>query len=129
MQIPDHLVGWGRLAHGGVLATILDETMAWSVIYLLKKFILTKNMTVDFVRPITIKEKLLVVGKIEEFKNKSEVIVKSSIYNKDDKICTTATANIKLFDSTEARKFGFIENDAIEELENVVFASSHPTIK
>lgn len=121
LVIPEHLVGWGKLSHGGVLATILDETMAWSTIYLLKKFILTKNMMVDFIRPVQIQEEIFVFGEIAEHKTKSEVLVKSKILNKENKLCTTAQANIKLFDSNDARKFGFIQEDAIVELENLIF--------
>ena len=32
--------GWSNLVHGGILSTILDETMSWSAIHLMQRFIL-----------------------------------------------------------------------------------------
>ena len=28
--LPDHLAGWQGIAHGGIVATILDELLAWA---------------------------------------------------------------------------------------------------
>ena len=33
--------GWSNLIHGGILATILDETMSWTILSLTGCFILT----------------------------------------------------------------------------------------
>ncbi len=52
LTIPGHHRGWDRLVHGGITSTILDEIMSWSALYLLKKVILTKKMTVEFLNPI-----------------------------------------------------------------------------
>lgn len=62
--IPERLAGWEKLAHGGILATILDETMAWTVIYLRRSFILTKNMNVQFLRPVFIGDEVSCFGRI-----------------------------------------------------------------
>src|SRR6476661_4276939 len=32
LTLPDRFQGWESVAHGGIVATILDEVMAWSVI-------------------------------------------------------------------------------------------------
>jgi len=52
LKVPDHLFGWDNLVHGGILSTILGEIMSWSALYLLKEMILTKSMTVAFVKPV-----------------------------------------------------------------------------
>ncbi|MBU0697911.1 MAG: PaaI family thioesterase, partial [Proteobacteria bacterium] len=66
LTVPDHLCGWDRFVHGGVIATILDEIMSWSAITLLKRIILTKSMTIDFVKPIFIGNRLTAEGKVLE---------------------------------------------------------------
>ena len=44
ITVPPHLCGWSNLAHGGILFTALDEIMGRTMIYLLKRFILTKSI-------------------------------------------------------------------------------------
>lgn len=43
--------GWAGIAHGGILATILDEVMAWSLVAE-DKWGLTARLSVDFKRPV-----------------------------------------------------------------------------
>jgi uncharacterized protein (TIGR00369 family) len=45
--------GWEGIAHGGIVATILDEVMAWALIET-DAWGLTARMTVDFKRPVPI---------------------------------------------------------------------------
>src|SRR5665647_3164254 len=45
VTVPSAMAGWDQTVHGGVTATILDEIMGWSVIYLLKKIGVTKSIT------------------------------------------------------------------------------------
>jgi uncharacterized protein (TIGR00369 family) len=44
--------GWEGLAHGGIVATILDEVMAWALIGT-DAWGLTARMSVEFKRPVT----------------------------------------------------------------------------
>jgi len=43
LTVPSRFRGWSKLVHGGVISTILDETMSWAAIILTKRFILTKK--------------------------------------------------------------------------------------
>jgi hypothetical protein len=67
VSVPEHLCGWNNLLHGGVIATILDEIMSWTAIYILKKFILTKKMTVEYIKPLTVGTKFGFVAYCETF--------------------------------------------------------------
>ena len=49
--------GWDGVAHGGILCTILDEVMAWSVIGQ-DTWGVTARMTVDFKRPVAVGRRL-----------------------------------------------------------------------
>ena len=35
ISVPEHLCGWSKIVHGGVVTTILDEIMSWSAFYCL----------------------------------------------------------------------------------------------
>lgn len=51
--LPERFEGWAGIAHGGILATILDEVMAWSLIAE-ESWGVTARMAVDFRRPVHI---------------------------------------------------------------------------
>jgi len=51
LALPDRFQGWDGIAHGGIICTILDEVMAWSLAST-DNWGLTARMTVDFKRPV-----------------------------------------------------------------------------
>ena len=55
--------GWDGVAHGGILCTILDEVMAWSVIGQ-DTWGVTARMTVDFKRPVPVGLRLRAEGRV-----------------------------------------------------------------
>jgi acyl-coenzyme A thioesterase PaaI-like protein len=61
-----HHVGWQNMAHGGIISTLLDEVMAWAVIYLKRSFSVTRRMTVRYQAPVPVEVPLTVRGSIAE---------------------------------------------------------------
>ena len=55
--------GWDGIAHGGIICTILDEVMAWSLVGS-DNWGVTARMTVDFKRPVPIGRRLRAEGSI-----------------------------------------------------------------
>ena len=55
--------GWDGIAHGGIICTILDEVMAWSLVGA-DNWGVTARMTVDFKRPVPIGRQLRAEGSI-----------------------------------------------------------------
>jgi acyl-coenzyme A thioesterase PaaI-like protein len=53
--------GWDGIAHGGILCTILDEVMAWSLVGE-DNWGMTARMSVEFKRPVEIGTKLRAEG-------------------------------------------------------------------
>jgi acyl-coenzyme A thioesterase PaaI-like protein len=49
-----HYVGWENIAHGGIISTMLDEVMSWTVLYFKKSFFVTRNMDIKYVKPVPI---------------------------------------------------------------------------
>jgi|SRR5665647_143704 len=90
VTVPSAMAGWDQTVHGGVTATILDEIMGWSVIYLLKKIGVTKSMTVDFMKPLHVGERLTVVGSIQEIQSERQILVTGEIYSEEDTLCAKA---------------------------------------
>ncbi len=51
--LDDRFEGWSGITHGGIIATILDEVMAWALVAE-ENWGVTARMTIDFKRPVPI---------------------------------------------------------------------------
>jgi len=51
LELADRFQGWDGIAHGGIVCTVLDEVMAWSLATS-DNWGLTARMTVEFKRPV-----------------------------------------------------------------------------
>lgn len=116
LVVPNHLRGWSNLVHGGVLSTIIDETMSWSAIYLLQRFILTKNMKVNFLKPVRVGENILAVGKIVEKHNNRQVTMKAEIFNEAGELCANGNGQFVLFTKEQFEKLQIVENQLLDEM-------------
>jgi uncharacterized protein (TIGR00369 family) len=108
--VPSHLTGWNDLVHGGILSTILDEIMAWSAIYLLKKVAVTKSMTIDFKRPVFAGEALTVTGRVLEQPNEREAIMEGLVHKSTGELCTRSEAVFTLFSTSVAKRKGIMSD-------------------
>lgn len=97
ITVPDHFCGWDRVVHGGIQTTILDEIMSWSAIYLLHRFILTKSMNIELLRPVFTSTLLVAQGQVKERIGEREVIMEGCILDMDGNICTRSTGQFKLY--------------------------------
>jgi len=120
LTVPRHLSGWSNLAHGGVLSTILDEIMSWAAIHLLRKFILTKSMTVDFVKPVFVGQQLRVEGRVANMERKREAVMEGYIYNEEKKLCVRASGTFALFSSDNVKKMGILGEKALKDFEDLI---------
>ena len=59
VTLPDWAVGFRGVAHGGLVATLLDEVMGWSANCAAKCATMTAEMTVRYRRPTPVGEELL----------------------------------------------------------------------
>jgi acyl-coenzyme A thioesterase PaaI-like protein len=64
ISLSEHHMGWENIAHGGIISTILDEIMGWTVIAFRRVFFVTRSIEVHFLRPIQLKSPLTAVGEI-----------------------------------------------------------------
>jgi uncharacterized protein (TIGR00369 family) len=119
VAIPEHLCGWNQLVHGGVLATILDEIMSWSAITILKRIILTKSMTVDFIKPIYVSHTVTVEGMVLERTSEREASMEGLLYNAEGKLCARSQGTFALFTPDAAIKMEIMSKDDVKEFEDL----------
>ena len=63
--LDDRFEGWAGIAHGGILATIADEAMAWSL-FTEDQLGLTARLAIDFRRPAPIGRLVRAEGRITD---------------------------------------------------------------
>jgi uncharacterized protein (TIGR00369 family) len=119
VSAPEHLCGWNNLLHGGVIATILDEIMSWTAIYVLKKFILTKKMTVEFIKPLTVGTKLTAKGTVLEIVSDREAAVEGLLFDDRQRLCARSNGTYALFGADTAKKLKVVDEAAIRAFEPV----------
>lgn len=111
VAIPDHLCGWSNIAHGGVVSTILDEIMSWTALHFLKRITMTKNLSIEFIKPIYIKKSLRAEGRVAEVVGKHDAVLEGTLFDSSGIICARSTANFSIFSPKVAKRLG-IANDA-----------------
>jgi uncharacterized protein (TIGR00369 family) len=114
ITVPEHLCGWYDVVHGGVITTMLDEIMSWSAIHLLKRFILTKSISVDFLKPVYIGKELKVEGRVKEMVSEREAIMEGFLYDSDGLLCAASVGRFALFTAEAIRKMKVFPEHEIE---------------
>ncbi len=121
LNVPNFLCGWSNLTHGGIITTILDETLAWTVIYLKQHFMLTKNISVDFLKPVFVENEIYLTGKILEEVSKRELKVEASLYNQKMELCAKSVGNIVLLTKEQLIQRKIIPDSFLESFASEVF--------
>ena len=119
LTVPDHLCGWDRLVHGGVISTILDEIMSWTGIYMLKQITMTKSMTVEFIKPVYINSELKAEGRVLEKTGKHEALLEGRLYNDNGTLCARSKGNFVIFSPKVAKRLGIARKEHLEWFEEI----------
>lgn len=122
--VPDHLCGWANLVHGGVVTTLLDEVMGWTALVVLQKFLLSKSIAVDFLKPVLAGSELKIQGRVLEVKSDKEAVTEGSIYDQDEELCARAYSLIKLISFESIQETGAIDQHTLDYLESLWDLSS-----
>lgn len=72
-------VGWEGIAHGGMISTLLDEVMSWTILYFRRVFFVTRKMEVRYVKPVPVEEPLTVRGRLGKERRAPKIEVHAEI--------------------------------------------------
>jgi uncharacterized protein (TIGR00369 family) len=120
VTVPSTMTGWDKAVHGGIVSTILDEIMGWSVIYLQKKIGVTKTITIDFIKSINSDERLTVVGAIQEVQSDRKIVATGEIYSREDVLCAKATGTFAAMPAKTAVRLGIMSPDYMERFRPIL---------
>jgi len=71
--------GWQNVAHGGIVSTLLDEIMSWTIMYFKKVLLVTRKMDIKYVKPVLIGTPLTVKGWLMDDSEPPKVRAKAEI--------------------------------------------------
>ncbi len=116
LMVPGHMRGWNTIVHGGIVSTILDEIMSWGAIYLLKRVILTKSVTVDFIKPVLIDKKLRAESRVLERVSEREAIMEGAIRDEAGVIRAQAKGTFALLTPEVGIRMKVVDENALRDL-------------
>ena len=79
IDLGKYYVGWSNISHGGIISTILDEVMSWTVLYFKRIFFVTRRMDVKYIRPVFVGTHITAEGSIVEGLENDRIRVKGAI--------------------------------------------------
>lgn len=90
-------VGWENIAHGGIISTILDEVMSWTILYFKRMFFLTRKMEVKYIRPVPVGTPLIIKGRLTGTTGAdNRVKVRAEMRDNDGNLLSTGTGEFVL---------------------------------
>ena len=74
------------MAHGGIISTLLDEVMAWTLLYFRRAFFVTRKMEVKYVRPVPVEAPLHVRGRMVDGAGPSKAGARADIVDEEGRL-------------------------------------------
>lgn len=83
--------GWANITHGGIVSTLLDEVMSWTVITLKKTLLLTRKIEFKYVKPVRVGMPVTVSGRLLDGMSGPLVKVRGEIRDPMDRLLVRST--------------------------------------
>jgi uncharacterized protein (TIGR00369 family) len=84
--------GWENMAHGGIISTLLDEVMSWTVMVFKRTFLVTRKMDIKYIRPVPLGVPLTARGKILNETGNSKIDIRGEIVDAQKKLLVRSRA-------------------------------------
>jgi uncharacterized protein (TIGR00369 family) len=78
--------GWDGMVHGGIISTLLDEIMSWAIMYSQKVFLVTRQMSIKYVKPVLVETPLTVTGKLADISRPPRIGGSAEIRDQEDRL-------------------------------------------
>jgi acyl-coenzyme A thioesterase PaaI-like protein len=108
LSVPERFCGWGNIVHGGIISTILDEAMGWAALVLLRKLVISKSISVEFLKPVFIGKEIRVEGAVLDDRNDREVVMQGYIYVGEE-LCARSSSSYSFLTIEKIDKLGVLD--------------------
>ncbi len=102
MNLSTDYAGFHGIIHGGIVTTMMDEAMAWSVIIHTGKPAVTMNINVNYLLPVRPESVYIIRSKIIK-QNNDNVIVESSVEDSRNKLYAHSEGVFKVLSGANKR--------------------------
>jgi uncharacterized protein (TIGR00369 family) len=125
--------GWENMVHGGILSTLLDEVMSWTIIVFKRVFFVTRKMEVKYIRPVTIGTPVTVKGRLVDGSRPPRIRARAEVLDGGGTVLARSTGEFVIL--PEERLSVVPEglkkdmNDLFEGLENIERRINHEVPK
>src|SRR5579862_3850954 len=82
-EVPERFQSWAGMAHGGMVALMLDEAVGWAAWHAGHPGV-TGRLAVSYRRPLRLGERIRIVGKVDNVR-RTLVYVSAVVENADDR--------------------------------------------
>jgi uncharacterized protein (TIGR00369 family) len=108
--------GWSNLVHGGVLTTILDEIMGWTAIHLTQHFVLTRDLRVQFRKPVRVGTTVLATSWLREGDGRRQVVAVAEIRDAAGQVCAESEGSFSLFTRSQFARLRILPPEELEAM-------------
>ncbi len=95
--------GYKDIVHGGIISSVLDETIGWAVAVDRKKYFITGELNVRFIKPLPIGHAVIVRGRALEHKSRYS-IAEGEIIDDEGTVFARATGKFFLMSDEAAQQ-------------------------
>jgi uncharacterized protein (TIGR00369 family) len=78
--------GWQNMAHGGIITTLLDEVMSWTIIFFKRVFFVTRKIEVKFSKPVPLGVPLTARGRLVDEQKSRKLEVTGELFDDQERI-------------------------------------------
>ena len=105
--------GWENMAHGGIVSTLLDEVMSWTIMYFKRIFLVTRKMDIKYIRPVLIGTPLTVKGRVLDESEPPKIKARAEIRDNEGHLLVRSSAE---FVAVSGEKLSLVSEGLKEEM-------------
>lgn len=99
---------WDGVLHGGITATILDETAGWAAMRRFLRSAMTTRIDVRYLKPVRVDDGCIIVrAHYSEAVNEKIARFRATLENAAGVVCVEADADYYIMDEVRSRAMGF----------------------
>jgi uncharacterized protein (TIGR00369 family) len=121
LLIPTHMNSWQGLVHGGIVGTILDETMFYTAMCIFKRIALTKEVNVKLFRPARLDQMpFTAVGRVNDRENDTTGVIEGKLFNANGELCAESQGTFGLVKTSIIRRMEILTEQDVRMIEDII---------
>lgn len=117
-RLSDHLCGFEKIAHGGIISTIIDEISAWTIITQEAMLGVTSDMAVRYIRPVYLNTDIVFKGRIIDYSDERAKVI-TTVRSFDDTLLAEGKSRFVFPKLSDLARLGNMNVSVLEEFLSV----------